>query len=232
MTKTEFKTLEEIQEVQKLKKPEKVQKLFWKMYKDGVHYNEAEQKVKEQYNEEYGDILENENTLICDTEETVTITNEESEGTSEEIEETTLIPNRELAEDEKIEDFVLVPSEKLFIQKAEYEPLEWSDDLNKEYFDFMMPNLIADINIKRDELTENITVELKTGEILQGDEKSQERMARTLAVIGTGKINWIGANNDIYELDKTKLKEALLKAGQEQANIFITHATEKAAIQG
>jgi len=223
MTKREFKTLQEVNEVIRLDKPEIVQKLFWKMFKDGEAYKNALELFTKRYNDEYEELLNNPSTVVCDKKED--ILDEEGNKTGEE-----LIPNEEIPEEE-LQNYTLIPSLELYLEDKDVIYPEWDNTLENEFKDFIMPNVLNKINVERDELTENITIELDSGEILQGDEKSQERMSRTLAVIGDNTINWIGANNDIYELTKEKLEEALFKAGQKQTDIFIEYATKKAEVQ-
>ena len=223
MTKREFKTLQEVNEVIRLDKPERVQKLFWKMFKDGEAYKNALELFTKRYNDEYEELLNNPSTVVCDKKED--ILDEEGNKTGEE-----LIPNEEIPEEE-LQNYTLIPSLELYLEDKDVIYPEWDNTLENEFKDFIMPNVLNKINVERDELTENITIELDSGEILQGDEKSQERMSRTLAVIGDNTINWIGANNDIYELTKEKLEEALFKAGQKQTDIFIEYATKKAEVQ-
>ena len=223
MTKREFKTLQEVNEVIRLDKPERVQKLFWKMFKDGEAYKNALELFTKRYNDEYEELLNNPSTVVCDKKED--ILDEEGNKTGEE-----LIPNEEIPEEE-LQNYTLIPSLELYLEDKDVIYPEWDNTLENEFKDFIMPNVLNKINVERDELTENITIELDSGEILQGDEKSQERMSRTLAVIGDNTINWIGANNDIYELTKEKLEDALFKAGQKQTDIFIEYATKKAEVQ-
>lgn len=59
------------------------------------------------------------------------------------------------------------------------------------------------------------------GVIYQGDEVSQERMARSLIGLEDGEvINWGAKDNTVHSLQKSDLKEILRQAGQMQSNIW------------
>lgn len=68
-----------------------------------------------------------------------------------------------------------------------------------------------------------ITVTTSTGKVFDGDEISQTRMARAiigLQAAGVPTITWTLANNSITAVTLAELTEALILAGQRQAELW------------
>lgn len=69
-----------------------------------------------------------------------------------------------------------------------------------------------------------IIVKTSTGKRFDGDEKSQDRMARTIsiaAITGETSTLWKLADNTIVTVTLDELKEALALAGQEMSRIWL-----------
>ncbi|WKW23842.1 DUF4376 domain-containing protein [Campylobacter fetus] len=65
--------------------------------------------------------------------------------------------------------------------------------------------------------------------IFQGDETSQNRIARALSVASSANLTstlWTAKNNKVYELKIEQLAQILLKAGQAQTQIWNTDRPE------
>lgn len=78
----------------------------------------------------------------------------------------------------------------------------------------------------------NIKVTLESGETLDGNEKSQERMSRAINALDPEEtIFWIDVNGKPQELTREQLKTALKLAGQKQTEIFIEYAQKKAELK-
>lgn len=67
----------------------------------------------------------------------------------------------------------------------------------------------------------SIKVTISNGKTFDGDERSQERMARTLIALGDGgTIPWKLADNAFAYVTQSELREALLMAGTRQTEIW------------
>ena len=84
-------------------------------------------------------------------------------------------------------------------------------------------NLVDLAKRKRTQDVAAIKVTTQAGNTFDGDEISQERMARTIVALGnTGAtINWVLADNSIVDVGVAELQEALLLAGSEQARLWV-----------
>lgn len=70
----------------------------------------------------------------------------------------------------------------------------------------------------RTEAVERITVQTTAGHVFDGDERSQDRMARAIVAMGDAdSINWVLANNSVEVVSKEELREALRLAGAAMA---------------
>lgn len=72
---------------------------------------------------------------------------------------------------------------------------------------------------------DNIVVTTSTGKQFDGDEVSQQRMARALLAMQlaqVGSTQWVLADNTISEVTCDDLGEALVLAGQKQSEIWMT----------
>lgn len=73
---------------------------------------------------------------------------------------------------------------------------------------------------ERADAVSNITVEVD-GLVFDGDEKSQERMARSIVALNDGEtITWVLHDNTIANVTKEQLKTALRLAGQKQTELW------------
>jgi len=81
---------------------------------------------------------------------------------------------------------------------------------------------LAGTKLVREAATISITVTLNNGIELDGDELSQNRLARALLVIEDDSIiSWIALDNTIVQLTKADVKEALKLALEAQSVIFL-----------
>ncbi len=68
----------------------------------------------------------------------------------------------------------------------------------------------------------NILVTTQAGNTFDGDETSQQRMARAILVMDDIEtINWVLADNSVIMASKAELTEALKLAGQAQADMWV-----------
>lgn len=71
---------------------------------------------------------------------------------------------------------------------------------------------------------ENITVTTSAGNTFDGDEASQTRMARAILVLSSGAastVTWVLADNTVIQATEAELTEALAKAGEAQAAMWV-----------
>lgn len=70
-----------------------------------------------------------------------------------------------------------------------------------------------------------IKVTTAAGNTFDGDEVSQDRMARGVVALqaagGTKTVNWILADNTVIEATLAELSEALILAGEAQAAVWV-----------
>jgi len=104
-------------------------------------------------------------------------------------------------------------------------PQEFSELQKQELFKQAKTSKLAFLKSTRKKLTAAIKITLNNRKELNGDEKSQDRMNRAINGLpdDTTIISWIDYNNEIIELTKPELKEALQRAGQAQTEIFIKY---------
>ena len=73
---------------------------------------------------------------------------------------------------------------------------------------------------EREEFVSKIVVEVD-GMMFDGDEVSQDRMARSIIALDLGeKVQWVLADNTIAQVTRAQLREALRKAGTAQTAIW------------
>lgn len=73
---------------------------------------------------------------------------------------------------------------------------------------------------EREEYVSKIIVEVD-GMSFDGDEVSQDRMARSIIALDLGeKVQWVLADNSIAMVSRQQLREALRKAGEAQTAIW------------
>jgi len=71
---------------------------------------------------------------------------------------------------------------------------------------------------------EAIKVTTSTGKTFDGDEVAQTRMARAIIgmqAAGVGYITWVLADNTVTQATQAELTEAMVKAGQAQAAVWV-----------
>ena len=79
---------------------------------------------------------------------------------------------------------------------------------------------LAEAKVERAEAVSQITVEVD-GFVFDGDEVSQERMARSIVALDEGEtIIWVLHDNSIAQVSKEQLKVALRLAGQKQTELW------------
>ena len=82
-----------------------------------------------------------------------------------------------------------------------------------------MKQLVA-AKAEREEYVKRIVVEVD-GMKFDGDEVSQDRMARSIIALDLGeKVQWVLADNTIAQVTRAQLREALRKAGTAQTAIW------------
>lgn len=70
-----------------------------------------------------------------------------------------------------------------------------------------------------------VTVEISSGKVFDGDEKSQDRMLRAIQIAqitGETSTTWRLADNTDVEVTVEELKEALILAGKKMSKIWLT----------
>ena len=73
---------------------------------------------------------------------------------------------------------------------------------------------------EREEYVSKIVVEVD-GMMFDGDEVSQDRMARSIIALDLGeKVQWVLADNSVAQVSRQQLREALRKAGTAQTAIW------------
>ncbi len=82
-----------------------------------------------------------------------------------------------------------------------------------------MKQLVA-AKAEREEYVKRIVVEVD-GMMFDGDEVSQDRMARSIIALDLGeKVQWVLADNTIKMVSRAQLREALRKSGEAQTAIW------------
>lgn len=83
----------------------------------------------------------------------------------------------------------------------------------------VMKQLVA-AKAEREDYVSKIVVEVD-GMPFDGDETSQDRMARSIIALDLGeKVQWVLADNSIQMVSRQQLREALRKAGEAQTAIW------------
>lgn len=73
---------------------------------------------------------------------------------------------------------------------------------------------------EREDYVKRIVVEVD-GMMFDGDEVSQDRMARSIIALDLGeKVQWVLADNTVAQVTRAQLREALRKAGTAQTAIW------------
>lgn len=77
--------------------------------------------------------------------------------------------------------------------------------------------------MSRSSKIDEITVTTSNGNTFDGDERSQDRMARAVAVMeDTDTMPWVLADNSVITVGKRELREALRLAGMQMAAIWVS----------
>lgn len=80
---------------------------------------------------------------------------------------------------------------------------------------------LAQAKTDRAEAVSKITVEFD-GMTFDGDEESQQRIARSIIALGDGEtMPWVLHDNTIAEVSKEQLKQVLRLAGQKQSELWV-----------
>jgi len=118
---------------------------------------------------------------------------------------------------ELLERSVVVGEETITLADAARGYLVEQQDLSK----------LTSAKLIREAGTSSIEVTLTNGIVLDGDELSQNRLARALLVMSADDaISWIATNNKIVQLAKEDVAEAIKLSLENQSSIFL-----KAAVQ-
>lgn len=106
--------------------------------------------------------------------------------------------------------------------------IQWPIECWQKYLlDNPIP-VIAEISreekkISRERAVSSIQVTVSTGKVFDGDEDSQNRMARAIIGMNAVKadvITWTLADNSVVAATLAELTEALVLSGKEQANLW------------
>ena len=82
-----------------------------------------------------------------------------------------------------------------------------------------MKQLVA-AKAEREDYVKRIVVEVD-GMMFDGDEVSQDRMARSIIALDLGeKVQWVLADNTVAQVTRAQLREALRKSGEAQTAIW------------
>lgn len=80
--------------------------------------------------------------------------------------------------------------------------------------------------VTRQQSVDAITVTTTAGNIFNGDEASQNRMARSIVALGdTDTVTWVLADNSVIQATKAELQEALKLSGEAQTALWVQTAT-------
>lgn len=102
------------------------------------------------------------------------------------------------------------------------------DETFEEVSEVSFSSLPINLADKREVLIQSLVVESFMGNIFDADERSQERMARSILVMkqqGVPTTSWKLNNNEIVTVAVDELEDVLVKASIETSNIWLT--TEK-----
>ncbi len=137
----------------------------------------------------------------------------------------------------KVTDNKIMTEEELEILNSSFSmenmevPEEILENIGEVDLSFLVKDRLLQMNRLRNNETKKIIVEILDNIILNGDEKSQERISRAISVLDPEETTfWIDANGEAQELTRESLKEALKLAGQKQTEIFVEYAQKKAEL--
>lgn len=103
---------------------------------------------------------------------------------------------------------------------AEMQPITYEEVLERTQLPLEVRER-REFKAQRGEAVNNIKVTTASGNTFDGDETSQNRMARAvLRMSDTDTIKWVLADNTEIQATKAELAEALDLAGQEQAAVW------------
>lgn len=81
----------------------------------------------------------------------------------------------------------------------------------------------ARAKLLREEAVRNITVQVSSGKVFDGDENSQARMDRAITIAqlaGMSQTMWTLADNSTVQVTLAELQEALIRAGIRQSELW------------
>lgn len=88
-----------------------------------------------------------------------------------------------------------------------------------------LPPSRDELKAQRDAAVAAIKVTTQAGNTFDGDETSQDRMARAVVAMGAAPagstVNWVLADNSVIDATQEELTEALLLAGTAQAALWV-----------
>jgi len=99
-----------------------------------------------------------------------------------------------------------------------------NDDINLYSFhpDDLAAQQRSEFKDSRAALVAAITVTTAAGNTFDGDEQSQERMARSITALDEGEtVLWVLHDNSVTEASRDELREALRLAGSAQAALWV-----------
>lgn len=78
------------------------------------------------------------------------------------------------------------------------------------------------LKASRQKEVDELIVTISTGKTFDGDERSQDRMSRTINALNPGEVTtWVLSNNTPTQVTREELQEALRLSGIAQTNIWI-----------
>lgn len=117
-------------------------------------------------------------------------------------------------------------NETLAIPHAEWAAIEIKRRQAGDYGDFSAHDSAREaFKLARAQAVKNITVTTAAGNVFDGDETSQGRMARAILGLQSASpgatVGWVLAGNTEIEATAAELSEALALAGAEQARLWL-----------
>lgn len=80
----------------------------------------------------------------------------------------------------------------------------------------------ASFKASRSDKVQRIQVTTSAGHTFDGDETSQNRMARAVAGLDDGEsMPWVLADNSVIQVSRAELREAMRRAGEAQAAVWV-----------
>ena len=93
-------------------------------------------------------------------------------------------------------------------------------DYTKPTNEMLQKQALVKAKAQRAETVSRIVVEID-GLKFDGDEDSQDRMARAIVALDAGEtIQWVLADNSVVQVTREQLRQALRLAGQQQTEVW------------